>query len=273
MFYAVYGSLMEEGKNEFMKQRQFSLKVFLLIIIALSWPFQIGYGFLGENFRPILLVSMIMTGVATSICGKYVFKDGCKKAGWSWGKPKYYVFAFALPLFLWFVPTVLEQWMGMHKTQQLSESMLFSTFLTAFLITLIPAFAEEFSWRGYLLPRLMMRHTVRKALLIHGFVTWFWHLPVVIIMGMQMGGNLPVTVLAVMFISLVPTIMHAIIFAYFWSASKSLAVSTVYHSAFDETRDTLQGSIGFGPLVEIWQMATIIVLGLTLLWRAKLTKI
>ena len=45
----------------------------------------------------------------------------------------------------------------------------------SFAITLVPAFGEEFSWRGYLLPRLLKRFTTRRALLVHGFVTCLWH--------------------------------------------------------------------------------------------------
>ena len=48
--------------------------------------------------------------------------------------------------------------------------------------------------------------------------------------------------------------MHAVIFAYIWSTCQSLAVATVYHSAFDESRDALETSVGFGPFVDVvWQ--------------------
>lgn len=63
-------------------ERPFSLKLFLFIVILLSWPFQIAYFFLGKEYRPILLVSMVMVAVATYICGRFIFKDGFKGAGW-----------------------------------------------------------------------------------------------------------------------------------------------------------------------------------------------
>ena len=63
--------------------------------------------------------------------------------------------------------------------------------------------------------------------------------------------------------------MHAVVFAYFWSSSGSIVVATVYHSTFDEVRDTLEARVGFGPLVEPWQMLTLTILGMTLLWKAK----
>ena len=66
--------------------------------------------------------------------------------------------------------------------------------------------------------------------------------------------------------------MHAIVFAYIWSSTQSLAVSTVYHAAFDEVRDTLEGSVGLGPLSQNWQMLILTILGIALLWKAKWKK-
>ena len=49
--------------------------------------------------------------------------------------------------------------------------------------------------------------------------------------------------------------------------TQSLAVVTVYHAAFDQIRDAIEVSIGYGSLVEIWQMLTLTILGGLLLWR------
>jgi hypothetical protein len=66
--------------------------------------------------------------------------------------------------------------------------------------------------------------------------------------------------------------MHAVVFAYIWSSTQSLAVATVYHSAFDEVRDTLEGLVGLGPLSQNWQMLILTILGIALLWKAKWKK-
>lgn len=259
-------------KNED-SDRPFSLKVYLLIIIVLSWPFQIAYPFLGEAFKPLLLLSMIMVAVGTYIAGKFVFRDGFENAGWQWGKPRHYAYAFGLALFLWAFPRVVEQLLGIYEApQDISARTILIEFLLSFTITLIPAFSEELGWRGYLLPRLFARYTARKALLLHGFVTWVWHLPVVVVMGIQITGNPLVSVPLVMLVSLVPTIMHAVVFAYIWSSTQSLAVSTVYHAAFDEVRDSIEGTVGLGPLSQNWQMLILTILGIVLLWKAKWRK-
>jgi uncharacterized protein len=98
--------------------RPFSLSLYLLILFALSWPFQIAYLVLGEEFRPILLVSMVMTGAGTYIAGRYVFKDGFADGGWRWGKPVHYIYVLGLALFLWLVPALLEFVIGIRPFPQ-----------------------------------------------------------------------------------------------------------------------------------------------------------
>ena len=87
-----------------------------------------------------------------------------------------------------------------------------------------------------------------------------------------MAGNPLVSVPLVMLVSLIPTIMHAVVFAYIWSSTQSLTVATVYHAAFDEVRDTIEGTVGLGPLSQNWQMLILTVLGIALLWKAKWRK-
>lgn len=255
------------------KYQAFSLLKYLCIVFALSWPFQFIYLWLGDAFRPVLLISMVMAGVATFIAGKFVFKDGFARTGWSFGKPKHYIFALLLALCLWLLPSLIERYFGMFSgASNVSLTSFLSTLLVSSLITILPAFGEEFSWRGYLLPRLQARYTPRKALLLHGLVTWLWHLPVLVAMGLAMGGNPVVSLLLILIISLIPTVMHAVVFAYIWSSSKSLVVATFYHVMFDEIRDTLEGTVGLGVLGQNFQMLVLTVLGLVILWKTKAGK-
>jgi hypothetical protein len=82
-------------------------------------------------------------------------------------------------------------------------------------------------------------------------------------MGMaeKLTDNMGTSIAIMLAVSLIPSMMHAIIFAYIWTATQSLAVVTVYHAAIDEIRDEIETTIGFGPLVQIWQMLTLTVLG------------
>ena len=219
--------------------RPFSIGLYLVIVFAFSWPFQLAFVFLGDPFRPILLMSMIMAGVGTFVAGRYVFRDGFEDAGWRRGRSRHYVLACGLPLLLWLVPVIIENASGLRsETWEARWATMVVNFITSFVITLVPALGEEFSWRGYLLPRLLERFTTRQALLFHGFVTWMWHVPFIVTMGFGLGAAPVVAVPLVLAVTLIPTVLHAVVFAYLWSISGSLLVVTVYHSAFDEVRDT-----------------------------------
>jgi len=254
-------------------QKPFSLRTYLLIVVAISWPFQIAYVLWAKTpFMRYALssLSMIMVTVATYIACRYIFHDGFSKAGWSWGKSKHYFAVFSLAIFVWVVPTILELVLGMQSIPKaVIVPEILGNFLLRFLATLIPAFGEEFGWRGYMLPHLVKRYSLRTALLLHSFIGWAWHLPVIVGMGMaeKLTDNMGTSIAIMLVVSLIPAMMHALVFAYIWTVTQSLAVVTVYHAAFDEIRDAIETTIGFGSLVEIWQMLTLTVLGGLLLWK------
>lgn len=257
-------------------QRPFSLTIYLLLVVALSWPFQIAYAIWGTTPQTSILlssISMVMVSVATFIAGRFIFQDGFKNAGWRWGKPKQYLWVFCLASFVFVVPTLLEPLLGLRSPPaRVSVIAILGSFLLRFLMTLIPGFGEEFGWRGYMLPHLARRYTPRKAVLIHAFIWWAWHLPALIAIGTVtriegVNAGVGVSIALTLLVSLIPSMMNAVIYAYIWSATQSLAVSSVYHAAYDEIRDAIEKSIGFGPLVSIWEMVVTTVIGAVLLWK------
>jgi uncharacterized protein len=261
-------------------KKPYSIWLYLLIVIMLSWPLQFWYVLKAETaFDKYFYssLSMVMVTVATFIAGRFVFKDGFNTVGWSWGKPVHYLYVLLFALFIWFVPLMIELTIGLHQPAgKIITTNIVLMFGLRFAATLLPAFGEEFGWRGYMLPRLAEKFGVKKGLLIHAFIWWFWHLPVIIGMGLNnndVSGNQFINVAVVTVISIIPSMLHAVIFAFIWSKTKSLAVVTVYHAAFDEVRDTLENSVGFGALVNNWQMIVIIITGGLLLWKADWNKL
>jgi membrane protease YdiL (CAAX protease family) len=255
-------------------QRPFSLGLYLLIVFSLSWPPQIAYALWGNDpVSGYLLssLSMVMVSAGTFITGRWVFRDGFKNMGWNWGKPKHYLAVFGLALFIFGVPVLLENLLDLHHLPvDFSAGATLAGFLTSFVLTIIPGFGEEFGWRAYLLPRLSRRYSPRRALLIHSFIWWAWHIPALTKIGLQVEdtSNPWFSVIVTMLVSLLPAMMNAILFAYIWTVSQSLAVASVYHSAYDEVRDALQRGIGFGPLISIWEMSVTLFFGAVLLWKA-----
>jgi uncharacterized protein len=261
-------------------RKAFSAGRYLFIVILLSWPFQFWFVCKAETaFDKYLYssLSMVMVTVATFVAGRFIFKDGFRNAGWNRGKSIHYITVLLFALFIWLLPVVYEIVSGISKPHDTIEAIpVVVMFLLRFVATLAPAFGEEFGWRGYMLPRLAERFGAKKGLLIHAFIWWFWHLPVIVGMGLlndDVSANQSINVAVISMVSIVPSMLHAVIFAFIWSKTKSLAVVTVYHAAFDEVRDTLESSVGFGPLVNNWQMAVIIITGGLLLWKADWNKL
>ncbi|WP_424358972.1 lysostaphin resistance A-like protein [Methanocella sp. MCL-LM] len=259
--------------------RPFSLWIYLLIVFALSWPIQVAFVVWGQTellSYSLSSLAMIMVTVGTYIAGRYVFKDSFADAGWSLGKPVHYVLVIGLGVLLWVVPTLAGLLMGSYSWPAgLLVSQVVLVFLVKFIGVLIPAFGEEFGWRGYLLPRLAQLHTPRKALLIQSVIWWAWHLPTVVGIGFMVAGTgagagagVAVTVLAVVLITIVPSVMHAVIFSYIWAKSKSLGVATVYHAIYDSLREAMERTTGFAPITDLWTNVVITIIGLILLVKA-----
>ncbi|BCY17062.1 MAG: CPBP family intramembrane metalloprotease [Chloroflexi bacterium] len=265
---------MSNGEST-LPSRPFSLPLYLMIVFGLSWPFMISLAIWNENPTASLVLSslaMIMVTAGTYICGRWVFRDGFKNMGWTWGKPWHYPASFALALFIFAVPVLIENLSGIHTIPAgLAIWPILGIFIAKLVMTTIPGFGEEFGWRAYMLPRLMKSHGSRKGLLLHGVIWWFWHLPVIVKVGIttsEPGTPVWLTVIVLALITLVPSMMNAVLYAYVYAKSGSLAVVSVYHSMYDEVRDALEVSVGFGPLVSLWEMASTAILGGLVLWKA-----
>ena len=271
---------MGEQNTDF-QRRPFSLWLYLLIVFGLSWPFQIVAAIWGIELLPRYLLhatSMFMVTVGTFIAGRYVFRDGFGGAGWRWGKPRHYLAVIGLVLLLWIVPTIADLAVGtLRLPDKLTGTQL--VWILVFLTGFIPCFGEEFGWRGYMLPRLARRFSPRKAVVIHAIIWWVWHLPLLIgvgvwagiagaeEMGFSVGLSIIITVASVVAVGAVPAILHGVVFAYIWTRSRSLAVAIVYHLAFNGVRDSIQTTIGSGPIAGVWAVALLVVLGIIFLWK------
>ncbi len=201
---------------------------------------------------------MIMVAVGTFVAGRYIFRDGFADAGWHWGKPWHHLAVIGFAVLLWVVPTFAGLLLGSYNWPAgLMLSQVLFLLLIKFFATLLPGFGEEFGWRGYLLPHLARKNTPRKAVLLQSIIWWAWHLPAIVGIGIQQGvtgSNLIITVIAV-------------IFSYIWAKSQSLAVTTVYHSAYDEIRDTMEVTTGMAPITELWTNLVITIVGIILLLK------
>jgi len=172
------------------QSRPFSLWLYLLIVFGLSWPFQIAGVVWRQSLLAVSLLnsaSMVMVTVGTYLAGRYVFRDGFAGAGWRWGRWKSHLAVLGLAAVLWIVPTFIDLAAGTLKVPADLNKAKFIWVLLLPVPLLVPAFGEEFGWRGYMLPRLARRFTPRKAVLVHSIIWWAWHIPVLANVGFQAG--------------------------------------------------------------------------------------
>lgn len=262
--------------------RPFSLVRYLLVVFGLSWPLQLASVLLARNLLSLYALnslSMLMVAVASFIAGRYLFRDGFAGAGWSWGRPRAYLLVAALLAALWVAPTVVEGALGRLRPLSGVTGRQAGWAAALLLVTIIPAFGEEFGWRGYMLPRIAASAGLRRAIILHAFIWWLWHLPVLMggevrarmieleTSGLRAGLSAAFQLTPTLLVSLLPALLHAVVMAAIWARGRSLAVAVVYHAGYDALRDILQLTVGLNATTGLWVNALLLVLGALLLWR------
>ncbi len=269
--------------NENGEKRAFSLPLYLFIVFLFSWPFMIAGSFFTETILQryaMNATAMVMVAVASYLAGRYIFRDGFSSAGWNRGTLAQYGVVIGLALFLWLVPTLMDIGSGSLSWPVAPGPVATIPVTVIFATTLIPGFGEEFGWRGYMLPRIAAKTSPRRAVIYHSLIWWAWHLPIILsalffsLLAVPGGGQITVieiltSTLLVVLLSIAPSALHGVIFAYIWTRTRSLGVATVYHSAVDTTRDSILILVGSGPVNSIWSTIMISVIGIILLIRGK----
>jgi len=145
--------------------------------------------------------AMLFPGLAAFVVRRWVRREGFGDAGLRMGPGRLYVQAWALMPLVFLAVYILTavlvaapdfslrsfcvrygiplEKLPSHPWLLLlgvgTGTLTFSPFVNA-----IPAFGEEFGWRGYLLPRLLPLGP-RRALLLSSLVWGLWHVPLVLI--------------------------------------------------------------------------------------------
>lgn len=270
-------------------ERRFNLILYLLIVFGLSWPFQV-ISVLGPGTIIWMVIfnslSMIMVGVGTFICAKYVFRDGLGCAGWSWGSRKYWLAAIGIPLLLWIVPALLDVSFGNISMPKKLTGLQIAWIFEMLFVGLIPAFGEEIGWRGYMLPHLRQIMSARKAVIWHGVIWYVWHMPLVgygvfVAMRATVQAESPEAgLLAILLVTAgalvigsVLVVLDSVIFARLWAASGSIAIVTVLHAAGNGFRDSLMITTyaSSGPIGTIFTPLVTILIGLYFLRKTNST--
>jgi membrane protease YdiL (CAAX protease family) len=104
--------------------------------------------------------------------------------------------------------------------------------LVAVVVNIVPAFGEEFGWRGYLLMRLLPLGA-RRAMVLSGAIWGLWHAPVIL-----QGHNYPDHPVIGVPLMIGFCILLGVIFGWLRLASGSVFAAAVAHAAVNGPANT-----------------------------------
>ena len=176
--------------------------IFLSITLALSsvYYFLIIYsGTLSSGWGQFTMGLMWSPGISALITMK-ILKRNINTLGWKWGKSKYQLGSYFIPLiytFFAYLVIWVFGWGNFYDKEFVAELtssfgfgepgsgliilayfILFGFFGTIRGVT--SALGEEIGWRGFLVPELYKTQGFTKTSLISGFIWGVWHLPILL---------------------------------------------------------------------------------------------
>lgn len=152
------------------------------------------------------------------------------------------LFVLRFPAAWWLVALavpLLPQWSGVYLwSAAFDEPLHFASFtkwlgsfLTLTLINALFSIGEELGWRGFMLPRMLARHSWVKAALLTGLLWSVWHFPLWGRAYHAVSGSVVQTMLALLLATLTATALSVIITAIFLRTRQSLIPSLLLHGA------------------------------------------
>ena len=159
--------------------------IYTLVTLVVSWIYQyylITYDLVRSSGFVALVALMWIPG-AMALLYRLSARMSWKDAGFSWGKPRFYLWAFFLPLVLALLTNVIAIPLGIKGFAVLPFATLQkrgAMVLIALGFGIFAAIGEEIGWRGFLLPKMVEGKTWNPYVL--SSVVWaLWHVPIVIL--------------------------------------------------------------------------------------------
>jgi uncharacterized protein len=223
-----------------------SIGVYILLTLALSSFFYwkvIHAGSMEANHGLWVLGLMWSPGVS-ALTTRLIFQGNLRGEGWGWGKTKYQLWSYLLPL-IYSSAVYLPVWIvgGFNPNSQIMtliagkmpqvpflgrEAIIFGLSATAGVIgSCISALGEELGWRGFLVPQLAKVSSFLTVSLISGGIWALWHMPLIVWADYRGAGPVwySVTCFAVM------VVCSAFLFAWMRLKSGSLWTGVILHAS------------------------------------------
>ncbi|MDA2914097.1 CPBP family intramembrane metalloprotease [Acidobacteriia bacterium AH_259_A11_L15] len=185
--------------------------VFLLLTFALSSIFYyliLSAGRLSAGGGNYVLGLMWSPGMA-ALLTRLLFQRNLRGQGWGWGRWRYQLLSYALPLLyaavvyipIWltglgaFNPSFFDQValrFGWEQTSQLALLLKYLGFAATVGVagSCLSALGEELGWRGFLVPELMKLTSFSRTCWLSGAIWALWHYPVLLLADYRGAGPL-----------------------------------------------------------------------------------
>lgn len=236
---------MQTGSN----QSRRSISIFLLITFALSSIFYfliIHTGKVGGGLGMYVTGLMWCPGLSALITS-VILKRKISSLGWQWGKTRYQVWSFFVPMLYAMIAYLIIWifgWGGFYNTDfinTISAAFGFETlpkWLTIFLYAILlcifglprslaTGLGEEIGWRGFLVPELYKTLSYTNTSLVVGAIWSLWHFPILIFADYNSGTPTwyALSCFTVMVISI------SFVFTWFRLKSGSLWTAAILHAS------------------------------------------
>jgi uncharacterized protein len=176
--------------------------VYLFLTIAISavfWYGMIHTGRLGAGHGLYVIGLMWSPGVAGLIT-RYVYEGSVRNQGWTWGRTRYQVLSYLIPIgyaLAVYVPVWMTGlggfynvsfvgaqaadlgWSGLPRALQLAMYVAFVG-IVGMARSCASALGEEIGWRGFLVPQLAKVTSFTKLSVLSGLVWAVWHYPILL---------------------------------------------------------------------------------------------
>ncbi len=245
-----------------------SIGVYILLTFALSGFFYwkvIHAGSL-EAGHGLLVLGLMWSPGVSGLTTRLIFQGNLRGEGWGWGKTKYQLWSYLVPLLyasavylpVWIVggfnPDSRVMVMLGSKIPQVPfiarELSFFGLNATIGVIgSCVSALGEELGWRGFLVPQLAKVASFPRVALISGGIWALWHMPLIIWADYRGAG--PVWYSVICFAVLVVGI--AFLFAWMRLKSGSVWTAMLLHASHNLfIQSFFDSQTKHGKLADLW---------------------
>jgi uncharacterized protein len=222
----------------------------ILFFLILTFAFSSVFYYLiisSGSIQKYSLGLMWCPGIA-ALLTQLIFQRNLRGLGWRFGKAKYLLLSYGLPVIyglvvygtVWLsglgklIPEEMARQAALQVNIQMQSPILFLIVYGLIMATLglvvscLSALGEEIGWRGLLVPELSKETTFTKTALISGAIWSIWHLPAVLFSDYNNSGT-PLWFGLICFIIL--TVGMSFAFAWLRLKSGSLWPAVILHAS------------------------------------------